>query len=71
LLMIYAHMNQINYALSLITGATPLQRTWYWSSSEGSATNAWYLGLNDGPLHNWNTKSKYKYHVRPVSAFLQ
>lgn len=71
LLMIYAHMNQINYALSLITGATPLQRTWYWSSSEGSATGAWYLYLNDGGLNGWDNKSKIKGHVRPVSAFLQ
>lgn len=71
LLMIYAHMNQINYALSLITGATPLQKTWYWSSSEGSATDAWGLNLNDGNLRGWYIKSKYKGHVRPVSAFLR
>lgn len=71
LLMIYAHMNQINYALSLITGATPLQRTWYWSSSEDSDAYAWALFLGVGALATWYNKSQGKYHVRPVSAFLQ
>ena len=41
LMMIYANMRKINYALSLINGATPLAETWYWSSTEFSATFAW------------------------------
>ena len=40
LMMIYANMRKINYALSLINGATQLAETWYWSSSEYSASNA-------------------------------
>ena len=46
LMMIYANMRKINYALSLINGATPLAETWYWSSTEFSATYAWYLSRN-------------------------
>lgn len=71
LLMIYANMQKINYCLSLISGATPLVRDWYWSSSEFSDALAWSLHLNAGALHNWGNKSQGKGHVRPVSAFLQ
>lgn len=71
LLMIYANMQKINYCLSLISGATPLVRGWYWSSSESSDANAWGLYLDGGYLHTWLNKSQIKIHVRPVSAFLQ
>lgn len=70
LFCIYANMRKINYALSLINGATQLAETWYWSSTEYSATYAWYLGLycgNAGIL----TKASHKHRVRPVSAFLR
>lgn len=70
LMMIYANMRKINYALSLINGATQLAETWYWSSTEYSATNAWYLNLNYGTA-NGGTKATYQYRVRPVSAFLR
>lgn len=69
LMMIYANMRKINYALSLINGATQLAETAYWSSTEYSATYAWYLYLNHGSAIN-NTKATYQYRVRPVSAFL-
>ena len=39
--MIYANMTKINYALSLITGATQLVEDWYWTSTENSGTSAW------------------------------
>lgn len=71
LLMIYANMSKINYCLSLINGATPLKRNWYWSSSERNAAGAWLLGLGDGFLTPWGSKSQGRYHVRAVSAFLQ
>src|SRR5574344_715621 len=48
MMMIYANMKKINYALSLITGATQLAETWYWTSTEYSATHAWRLYLDDG-----------------------
>ena len=70
LMMIYANMRKINYALSLINGATQLAETWYWSSTESSATSAWYLGLYDGIAYN-RTKATNQYRVRPVSAFLR
>ena len=38
LMMIYANMRKINYALSLINGATQLAETWYWSSTESSTS---------------------------------
>ena len=69
LMMIYANMRKINYALSLIEGATQLAETWYWSSTEGSATNAWSLYLNDGTASN-GAKAAYRSGVRAVSAFL-
>ena len=69
MMMIYANMTKINYALSLISGATPLQETAYWTSTEISATNAWYLFLGTGRAGN-GTKASYTYRVRPVSAFI-
>ena len=70
LMMIYANMRKINYALSLINGATPLAETWYWSSTEYSTTYAWLLDLNYGYARYWNTKATYQHRVRAVSAFL-
>lgn len=69
LMMIYANMRKINYALSFINGATPLAKTWYWSSTESSAPNAWYLYLGSGGANN-GTKASDKSRVRAVSAFL-
>lgn len=70
LMMIYANMRKINYALSLINGATQLAETWYWSSTEYSAANAWGLGLGDGSALGY-TKATNQLRVRPVSAFLR
>lgn len=70
LMMIYANMRKINYALSLINGATPLAETWYWSSTECSATYAWRLYLNDGCALDWGAKATGQGRVRAVSAFL-
>ena len=69
LMMIYANMRKINYALSLINGATQLAETWYWSSTEYSATSAWHLNLSDGYAYGY-TKATGQRRVRPVSAFL-
>ena len=70
LMMIYANMRKINYALSLINGATQLAETWYWSSTESSAAGAWRLNLNSGGAYNF-TKATGQTRVRPVSAFLR
>lgn len=69
LMCIYANMRKINYALSLIEGATQLAETWYWSSTEFSATYAWFLGLTNG-LASGNAKATHQGGVRPVSAFI-
>lgn len=68
--MIYANMTKINYALSLITGATQLVEDWYWTSTEFSATYAWNLSLDDGNTGYWGTKASGTCRVRAVSAFI-
>lgn len=68
--MIYANMTKINYALSLITGATQLLEDWYWTSTEFSAANAWNLVLGVGITNIWSTKASGTYRVRAVSAFI-
>ena len=69
MLMIYANMTKINYALSLITGATQLQENWYWTSTEYSATYACSLNLGHGYV-SYITKASYPGRVRAVSAFI-
>ena len=69
MMMIYANMKKINYALSLIAGATQLSEAGYWTSTEYSATDAWRLNLNDGTMGS-NTKATFRSRLRPVSAFL-
>ena len=70
LMMIYANMRKINYALSLINGATKLAETWYWSSTEYSVASAWGLNISSGYANNL-TKATDQGRVRPVSAFLR
>ena len=69
MMMIYANMTKINYALSLIEGATQLVEDAYWTSTEYSATYAWTLNLFNGLMVNY-TKATGTYRVRPVSAFI-
>lgn len=69
LMMIFANMTKINYALSLISGATRLAETWYWSSTESGAPGAWLLDLGAGTFTSY-TKANNKSGVRPVSAFI-
>ena len=69
MMMIYANMTKINYALSLISGAQQLAETWYWTSTEYSATNAWRLTLSNGYM-NYSPKASNRRRVRAVSAFI-
>ncbi len=69
MMCIFANMRKINYALSLITGATQLAETFYWTSSECSATSAWRLTLGGG-YAGITTKATNQFRVRPVSAFI-
>ena len=72
--LIYNHLEEIQNALSVV-GGQKLITTWdegtpvYWSSTERSATDAWYLYLTIGNLDNWYGKVSYSYKVRPVSNF--
>lgn len=70
MLMIYANMTKINYALSLITGATQLSENWYWTSTEYSASNAWGLTLRDGYVTLYTAKASNTGRLRAVSAFI-
>lgn len=70
MMMIYANMTKINYALSLINGATQLVEDAYWTSTESSATYAWRLYLYDGYADGYGTKASYTGRVRAVSAFI-
>ena len=69
MMMICANMTKINYALSLIAGATKLIENAYWTSSEYSAPGAWFLALGTGSM-GYYTKATNRYRVRPVSAFI-
>ena len=70
MMMIYANMTKINYALSLINGATQLVEEAYWTSTEDSATNAWNLNLSNGRASTNYSKASGTGRVRAVSAFI-
>ena len=70
MMMIYANMTKINYALSLINGATQLVEDAYWTSTEHSAANAWGLNLSHGSLSYYFAKASSPFRVRAVSAFI-
>lgn len=67
--MICANITKINYALSLINGATQLVETAYWTSTESNSTLAWSLNLGNGTVFI-DAKASKQYLVRAVSAFL-
>lgn len=66
--LIYLNRKALNQALELI-GSDPIKDDWYWTSTEYSATNAWYLNLYYGGADS-STKASGTYRVRPVSAFI-
>ena len=66
---IFINKKAINAALEFAKG-DKLQDRWYWTSTEISATNAWYLNLNDGNTSYWTTKASDTGRVRAVSAFI-
>lgn len=65
---IFINKKAINAALEFAKGER-LQDRWYWTSTEYSATNAWFLNLYDG-TNNWGTKASSTGRVRAVSAFI-
>ena len=68
LYLICLNRKAINAAMRFV-GGQELAETWYWSSTEFSATTACYLNLSNG-YANLITKASNTIRVRPVSAFL-
>lgn len=66
---IFINKKAINAALEFAKG-DKLQDRWYWTSTESSATGAWFLSLNDGITSYWTTKASNASRVRAVSAFI-
>lgn len=66
---IFINKKAINAALEFAKG-DKLQDRWYWTSTESSATYAWYLHLNGGDTNGWATKASSAGRVRAVSAFI-
>ena len=67
LYLICLNRKAINAAMRFVGGQE--LAGWYWSSTESSATRAWYLDLNDGYAYRY-TEATGTNRVRPVSAFL-
>ena len=68
LYLIFLNKRSINAAIEL-SGGSRIKDDWYWSSTEYSATNAWYLRLSTGYLYGWYAKVTNSSCVRPVAAF--
>lgn len=67
MLFVFLNRKAINEALEAV-GGTPIDGVWYWTSTECSATLAWYLYLSDGGVDG-TTKASGTGRVRAVSAF--
>lgn len=69
MMMIVANMTKINYALSLIEGATQLLEARYWTSTEYTTTHTWNINTKTGNF-GYNSKSTTQSRVRPVSKVI-
>ena len=67
MLFVFLNRKAINEALEAV-GGTPIDGVWYWTSTEPSATLAWFLSLTSGYAGS-DTKASCTYRVRAVSAF--
>ena len=68
LYLICLNRKAINAAMRFVGGQE--LAGWYWSSTESSATTAWYLSLNDGDADYWTAKASSTGGVRLVKKFL-
>ena len=68
MLFIFTHRKEVNAALEK-AGGQPIADDWYWTSTESSATYAWYLYLGNGSMSSY-AKATITFRVRPVSAFI-
>ena len=65
---IFINKKAINAALEFAKG-DKLQDRWYWTSTEDSASYAWYLSIDDSTCY-WLTKADNAGRVRAVSPFI-
>lgn len=64
--LILLNIKEVNAALEAV-GGTPLRKEWYWSSTEYSAYNSWYVNFGSGYSNNYYNKYN-TYVVRPAVA---
>ena len=67
LYLILLNIKAVNAAL-VDAGGTPLQKAWYWSSTEYSANYSWHLYFGDGLATSYGYKF-YSNVVRPSVAY--
>ena len=68
LFLMFKYRSEINAVLSAPTvGGTSFASAVYWSSTEFSASNAWYISMFYGIIYYYNYKT-YTYRVRAISA---
>lgn len=66
LYFILLNIKAVNTALEAV-GGTPLQKDWYWSSTEISTYYSWYMFFYDGYAYYYN--KYFSYVVRPSVAY--
>lgn len=64
---IYNSREVLNKAFIAAGGEALDDEAYYWSSTEGSGSGAWILGMSDG-FRGAGTKGNYNRYVRPVLA---
>lgn len=69
LVVIWKHKYAINLCLSVIKDAMPLSDTWYWSSTEATASTVWRLHMGTGAIQGNNNKISYQHQTRAITSF--
>ena len=71
--MIFRHLEEIQNVLSIVGGQEFVTlnslASYYWSSTETDAANAWCLRLYSGFFNSQVFKNIYRFKVRPISKF--
>lgn len=65
LYLILLNIKEVNTALEAV-GGSPMRKEWYWSSTETSAHNSWFVYFTDGFSNH--TNRYYPIVVRPAVA---
>ena len=50
--LILLNIKEVNKALEAV-GGSPMRKEWYWSSTEYSASNSWYVNFNSGNSYGY------------------